>query len=81
MYSTAVYDGRSGLAASFLSDPFVGWETSRKLDLAAELGFFKDRILLNVNWYRTHTTDLLLSTPVPAQTGFTYLVTNTPAGW
>ncbi|MBK7223485.1 MAG: SusC/RagA family TonB-linked outer membrane protein [Saprospiraceae bacterium] len=86
LYSTAVYDGRSGLAASFLSDPFVGWETSRKLDLAAELGFFKDRILLNVNWYRTHTTDLLLSTPVPAQTGFTTFITNTPAvvenkGW
>lgn len=86
LYSNAVYDGRSGLAASFLSNSAVGWETSRKLDAAVELGFFKDRVLLNANWYRTRTTDLLLSTPVPAQTGFTSFIANTPAvvenrGW
>ncbi len=86
LYTSAFYDGRSGLAASFLSDSSVGWETSRKLDMAIDLGFLNDRILFSANWYRSRTTDLLLSTPVPAQTGFTSYITNTGAvvenkGW
>jgi TonB-linked SusC/RagA family outer membrane protein len=86
LYTSAFYDGRSGLGASFLSDSSVGWETSRKLDIGIDLGFLNDRILFNVNWYRSRTTDLLLSTPVPAQTGFTSYITNTDAvvenkGW
>lgn len=79
LYTSAFYDGRSGLGASFLSDSSVGWETSRKLDIGLDLGFFNDRILFSVNWYRSRTTDLLLSTPVPAQTGFTSYITNTDA--
>jgi TonB-linked SusC/RagA family outer membrane protein len=86
LYTTAMWDGRSGLAPSYLSDSTVGWESSKKLDVALELGFLKNRILLNVNWYRTLSTDLLLSTPVPAQTGFTTFISNVPAevenkGW
>lgn len=86
LYGPSFYDGRAALVASFLADPSVGWESTRKLDAALELGFFNDRVLLNVNWYRSRTTDLLLSTPVPAQTGFSTFITNTPAvvenkGW
>lgn len=86
LYTSAFYDGRTGLGASFLSDSSVGWETSRKLDVGLELGFFNDRILFSANWYRSRTSDLLLSTPVPAQTGFTSYITNTDAivenkGW
>lgn len=86
LYTSVVYDGRSGLAASFLSNSAVGWETSRKLDAALELGFLENRLLLNANWYRSRTTDLLLSTPTPSQTGFTTFIANTPAvvenkGW
>ncbi len=86
LFSPNVYNGQSGLSSSYLSDSSVSWETSKKLDLALELGFLNDRILFTTNWYRTLSTDLLVSTPVPAQTGFTSFITNIPAvvenkGW
>jgi TonB-linked SusC/RagA family outer membrane protein len=86
LYSSTLYDATSGLAATYLADSSIGWESSRKLDFALETGFFKDRILFNINWYRTLSTDLLASTPVPAQTGFANFLTNIPAvvenkGW
>lgn len=86
LYSSNFYDGAAGLASTYLSDSSIGWETSRKLDIALETGFFKDRVFINVNWFRTRSTDLLASTPVPAQTGFNSFITNIPAvvenkGW
>jgi TonB-linked SusC/RagA family outer membrane protein len=86
LYTSSLYDGRSGLGASFLSDSTIGWENSRKLDFGMDLGFLNDRILFSVNWYRSRTSNLLLSMPVPAQTGFTTFITNTDAvvenkGW
>jgi len=86
LYASNFYDGAAGLAANYLADSSIGWESSRKLDLALEIGFFKDRVLLNVNWYRNRSTDLLASTPIPSQTGFNSYITNIPAvvenkGW
>lgn len=86
LYSSNFYDGGSGLFANALADSSIGWETSRKLDLALETGFFDNRVLLNVNWFRNRSTDLLASTPIPPQAGFQSYVTNIPAvvenkGW
>lgn len=80
------YNGASGLAASSLSDSSISWESSRKLDAAIELGLFKDRVSLNVNWFRTLSTDLLADYNVPITTGFSSFVSNIPAvvqnkGW
>jgi TonB-linked SusC/RagA family outer membrane protein len=84
--SSVYYNGVSGLAATYLSDPSIGWETSNKMDIGLEQGYFKDRVLLTVNWFRTHTTNMLLSQPVASATGFTSFLTNMPGlienkGW
>ncbi|MBN8664772.1 MAG: SusC/RagA family TonB-linked outer membrane protein [Chitinophagales bacterium] len=86
LYSSNFYNGQSGLSPSYLTDSSISWEMSRKLDLALELGFFNDRVLVSANWYRTRSTNLLASTPVPTQTGFSSFITNLPAvvenkGW
>ena len=86
LYAPNFYDGSAGLAPNYLADSSIGWESSRKLDLALETGFLKDRILLNINWFRTRSSDLLASTPIPSQTGFNSYTTNIPAvvenkGW
>lgn len=86
LYSSNVYNGNPGLSPSYLTDSTISWETSKKLDLALELGFLKDRILVSANWYRSLSTDLLVTQPVPSQTGFTSFITNIPAvvenkGW
>lgn len=80
------YNGGSGLASTYLSDPSIGWESSYKTDAALELGILKDRILFNINWYRTKSTDLLADYPVPSTTGFNSFLSNIPAvvenkGW
>ncbi len=84
--SNVLYNGTTGIAPTYLSDSSFSWENSKKLDLALELGFFKDRILLNIDWYRTNTSDLLVNIPVPAQTGFSSYLSNFPGlvqnkGW
>ena len=44
------YDGTLVLEPSGISNPLFGWEFNKKLEVALELGFFKDRILLNTAW-------------------------------
>jgi TonB-linked SusC/RagA family outer membrane protein len=86
LYSSALYNGVPGLAASYLADSSVRWETSKKLDVALELGFLKDRFIFNANWFKNQSTDLLITNPIAPQTGFQNFVTNIPAvventGW
>lgn len=47
--TSVYYNGASGLASTYLSDPSIGWETSKKLDFGLEQGYFSDRIFLTVN--------------------------------
>lgn len=55
------------------------WEVTRKFDIAADLGCFKDRILLSVGWYHNITNNMLLtSIPLPSQVGFSGYTGNVP---
>ncbi len=81
-----IYGNLIGLAPSFISVPGFQWETTTKLDFAIELGFLKDRIFLNVNWFRNLSTDLLVEQRIPTQTGFSSYLGNFPGvienkGW
>ncbi|MCI9844600.1 SusC/RagA family TonB-linked outer membrane protein [Flavobacterium pectinovorum] len=55
------------------------WEKITKFDVALELGFLKDNILLNMNYYRNETSDQLVGKPLPSTTGFNFITTNLPA--
>jgi TonB-linked SusC/RagA family outer membrane protein len=84
--SNIIYGPSVGLAPSYLSNPFFQWEETTKLDAAIELGFFKDRLLLNVNWFRNLSTDLLVDQRIPSSTGFGSFLGNFPGvienkGW
>ncbi len=63
------------------------WQTNKKLDEAAEIGFLKDsRLLLQVGHYRNRTNNQLLSYPTPTFTGFPGVTANWDAtvqnsGW
>lgn len=64
---------------SQLENPYLHWETNRKLEFALDLGFMKDRITLEVVYYRNRSGDQLLSYPEPSVTGFGSVVKNLPA--
>lgn len=54
----------------------LSWETNTSLNLGFDLGFFNDRLFLSGEYYTATTTDLLLSVPVPQQSGFSSSLQN-----
>jgi TonB-linked SusC/RagA family outer membrane protein len=74
--STTAYNGVGGLAAARLFNPDLAWELNKKLELAADLGFIKDRLLLSVSYYRNRSSNQLIQYSLPATTGFTGVRTN-----
>ncbi|MGX5818723.1 TonB-dependent receptor [Chitinophaga lutea] len=80
------YDGISGLTPSRVANDLFQWEETRKLEAGLELGFFKDRLLFNTNWYKNRSSNNLVLFPLSGQTGFPGYTANMPAlvdntGW
>ncbi|HTN39010.1 MAG TPA: SusC/RagA family TonB-linked outer membrane protein, partial [Arachidicoccus sp.] len=69
---TAVtYGGAAGYSANSLGNPNLGWEKTQSTDLAADLGFFNNRIQLSLDYYTKTTKDLLYEVPTMGASGFT----------
>ncbi len=69
-----------------LYNPDFGWATKKSLNIALDLGFFHDRLLLNTTFYRDREGSQLGGYPLPIQTGFGNVLENLPAvvqnqGW
>lgn len=62
-----------------LYNPDYGWATKKSLNVALDLGFFHDRLLLNGTFYRDREGDQLGGYPLPVQTGFGDVLENLPA--
>jgi TonB-dependent starch-binding outer membrane protein SusC len=73
------YGGNGGLVPNNLANPDYSWESNKKLDGGVELGFVKDRILLNVDYYRDRSSNQLVGYPLPSTTGFASIQYNLPA--
>ncbi|WP_316814259.1 SusC/RagA family TonB-linked outer membrane protein [Pedobacter heparinus] len=74
--STSTYDGLQGLGPTQLYNPDFSWEENRKFEIAVELGFLQDRILLTTAWYRNRSSNQLLNYPLPPTAGFPSITTN-----
>lgn len=80
------YEGITGLQPTALFNPDYSWEKNRKTDAALELGFFKDRLLVTVNYYFNTSSNQLVGYSLAPTTGFFSIVSNFPAtvsnrGW
>jgi TonB-dependent starch-binding outer membrane protein SusC len=80
------YDSLNTLTPIGLSNPYLAWEETKKLEGAIELGFLKDRILIKANYYHNRSSNELLPLNVPLLTGFSSVLVNLPAtvqntGW
>lgn len=76
---TPAYQGVSSLEPTQHTNPLYGWERVNKLEGALELGFFKDRLLMNASYYRNRTNNQLVSYALPIITGFNFVRANLPA--
>ncbi|MFL5746637.1 MAG: SusC/RagA family TonB-linked outer membrane protein [Niastella sp.] len=71
----AYYDSTTTNSAK-LFNPYLHWERNNKAEVALELGFFHDRILLTTALYRNITETPLVSYPLSGVAGFSSVVTN-----
>lgn len=81
-----IYQDVASIRPSRISNANFRWETTRKTDIAVELGFLKDRIYLTANYYNNQSVDQLVQYAIPQITGFTGYQVNLPAvvvnkGW
>jgi TonB-linked SusC/RagA family outer membrane protein len=84
--SSYAYQGTTSYSLSNISNPNLHWETTKKLDIALELGFLHDRILLKTDFYSNRTSDQLIYIATPSQSGVNGYYGNFPAdvqnkGW
>ena len=80
------YQGIPSLQPTRLYNPNYAWETNNKLEAAAELGFFQNRITTSASYYQNRSSSQLVGIPLPGTTGFSSLLGNLNAtvensGW
>ena len=78
-YSTltsGTYGGNLAYYAGAFGNNGLGWEKTNSTDVAADFGFFNNRIQLSVDWYTKTTTGLLYNVPVPSTFGTTRVYDN-----
>lgn len=81
-----VYNGVNGLDAIRIANQNYRWEETKKMEVAMDLGFFKDRLSLSAAFYRNVSGNQLVDFPLSIQTGFYSYQANLPArventGW
>jgi TonB-linked SusC/RagA family outer membrane protein len=85
-YGTPPFQGTVAGFPVNLYNPDFSWATKKSLNLAADLGFFNNRLLLNATYYRDREGDELVDYPLAAQAGFATVYENQNAivqnkGW
>jgi TonB-linked SusC/RagA family outer membrane protein len=73
------YGASTTLAPRRIANPYLQWEKTKKMDIAAEFGFLKDRILFSATYYRGRVSNLLGDISLPDQTGFASYIANLDA--
>jgi TonB-linked SusC/RagA family outer membrane protein len=85
-FAGVAYQSMTGLSPNGLTNPYLQWEETKKLQFGGDLGFLKDRVLIAANYYYNHSSNQLLVYQLPIFTGFTSIFRNFPAtvqntGW
>jgi TonB-linked SusC/RagA family outer membrane protein len=70
------YGSSPAFTANNIANPNFGWETTKKLELALELGFLNNRIMFNGALFHDHSDNLLVTTPLSPQSGFASYTAN-----
>ncbi|GAB3640922.1 SusC/RagA family TonB-linked outer membrane protein [Spirosoma arcticum] len=60
----------TGAVVTSLSNPNLGWETTKQFDIGLDLGLFNDRIQFVYDFYTKRTTNLLYAVQIPQEAGF-----------
>lgn len=79
-YSVGVpYENTPGLNITGLTNPYLEWEETKKIQGGIDLGFFKDQLTLTVNYASNRSANQLIGYVLPLTTGFATITRNFPA--
>jgi TonB-linked SusC/RagA family outer membrane protein len=73
------YQTVQGLTSTGISNPYLQWEKTQKLQAGIEIGFLKDRGFLSVNFYQNRSSNTLTDVNLPIITGTGTFLDNFPA--
>lgn len=57
------------IASWFMANPYIQWERSKQLDLALELGLFRNALFINVEPYQKVSDQMLFEKELPLSSG------------
>ena len=64
------------LMANRMANPTLQWEKTKSWNFGLDFGFLNDRIFGSLDVYKMNTTDMIMSQPLQAFTGFSNITTN-----
>lgn len=70
------YQGIGALRPNGLTNPYLEWEETRKLQIGLDLGFFNDRLLVNATRSINKSSNQLVNYSLPYITGFSFINKN-----
>jgi len=78
MASNYVFGGTqvAGAKASVMPNVQLGWEKTASYNVGLDFGFLNNRISGSIEYYKSKTSDLLLSRSIPAITGYVSILSN-----
>lgn len=68
-YGSGLYGGLSTLLFNQAGNNNLKWETSKKFDVGINFGLFKERVAVEVNYYKNNQSNLILKVPQSPSTG------------
>jgi len=72
------YQSQPALFPVKLFNSDYSWEQINKLDIALEIGFFKNKIILVADWFKDKSKNQIINYSLPGQTGFNNVLKNFP---
>ncbi|MGV3559589.1 SusC/RagA family TonB-linked outer membrane protein [Larkinella arboricola] len=66
----------NAIVPSSIANDDLTWETTAQFDLGTDISLFNNRINLTLDYYRTVTSDLLFSVPLPQYSGYSSQLKN-----
>ena len=78
-FASVPYQNSPGLRPNGLTNPYLQWEETRKIQGGVDLGFLHDRIMVNATYAFNRSSNQLVGYSLPSITGFTGITDNLPA--
>jgi len=68
-YGASPYGSENGISISNVGNSSLTWETSKKYDVKLDVGLLNDRIIFNVDWFKSNIDNLVMNVTYPNSFG------------